>query len=215
MSCYRLRNTKTIAFTAYLPDNHGARDKEGASLMQREEPVEVQVATVHDVNGRRLRNQKIECVDIVQFSIGNVDKTGDRTPQVEQCVQLDRRLGRAKRRPWKERQTQVDRRGVERIGPCSTDPVPSLPSRKACALARSAVGRTRRRCASPGARWHRPRSRVSPASGYPCDRAWRLTQLGRHRCPAGFRGSSTVQTPGRESARYRAAYGHGDRRHSA
>ena len=93
----------------------GARDKEGASLMQRKEPVEVQAATIHDVNGCRLRDQQVECIDIVQFSIVNVDKAGDRAPQVQQRVQFDRRLGRAKWCPWEQRKTQIDRRGIERI----------------------------------------------------------------------------------------------------
>ena len=49
------------------------------------------------------------------FAVGNMDKTGDVAAQVQQCVQLDRGLGRAKRRPREHRQTQIDRGGVERI----------------------------------------------------------------------------------------------------
>src|SRR5207247_1938103 len=54
--------------------------------------------------------------DIVRFPRGNTDKCGNIAPQVQQRVQFDGRLVPAKRRPGKQLQAQVDRRGVERIG---------------------------------------------------------------------------------------------------
>ncbi len=83
--------------------------------MKREQPFEVQVPTVHDVNGSRLWKQEIEGMHIVQFPIGNMDKTGNGSTQIQQGMQFDRRFGAAKRGPRKQRQTQVDGGGVESI----------------------------------------------------------------------------------------------------
>src|ERR1700730_16459712 len=44
-----------------------------------------------------------------------MDKTGDRPSQIEKRVHFDRRLGRTKIRPRKQRKAQIDRRAVERV----------------------------------------------------------------------------------------------------
>ncbi len=93
----------------------GTGDKEGAGLMQREQPFEVQVPAIHDVHRSRLWKQQVECVDIVQFPIGNMDKTGNRPTKVQPGVQFDRGRGLAKRGPRKQGQTQIDGRGVQRV----------------------------------------------------------------------------------------------------
>jgi hypothetical protein len=72
-------------------------------------------ATIHDVECSRLGQQLIEDVDLVHFAVADVNKDRDIAAQVEQRMQFDRCFGTPKRRPWKDRQTQVDRRGVERV----------------------------------------------------------------------------------------------------
>jgi hypothetical protein len=54
----------------------GAGGEEAGGLMEAVEPLEVEVAAVHDVEGAGLGNQYIEDIDVVQFAVGNVDKTG-------------------------------------------------------------------------------------------------------------------------------------------
>ena len=98
---------------AHVGIRFGPRDKESASLMQREQPFEVQIPAIHDVHCSRLWKQEVEGVDIVQFPVGNMDKTGNCPTKVQQGVQFDRGLGTAKRGPRKESQTQIDRRGVQ------------------------------------------------------------------------------------------------------
>ena len=93
----------------------GAGDKECASVVQREEPLEIEVAPIHDVNGRRFRNQKIERIDIVHLAVGNMYKTRDVSTQVQKRMHFDRCFGASKRRPWEQRKAQVDGRGVECI----------------------------------------------------------------------------------------------------
>ncbi len=93
----------------------GASDEEAARLIQRVEPLEVEVAPIHDVEGARLDDEQVQDIDIVQLAIGDVNEGGDRAPKIEQRVQLHCRLGGAKRCPRKHRQAQIDGRGIERI----------------------------------------------------------------------------------------------------
>jgi hypothetical protein len=67
------------------------------------------------VEGPRFRNQTIEDVDVVQFAVADVGKTREIATQIEQLVNLHRRLGGSKRRPRKQRERQVDRGGVQRV----------------------------------------------------------------------------------------------------
>jgi hypothetical protein len=77
--------------------------------------LEVEVASIHHVVGSRLWQEQVEHVDIVHLAVGDVNKAGNIAAQIEQRVQLDCRLRRTKRRPAKDRQTQIDRRRVERV----------------------------------------------------------------------------------------------------
>lgn len=51
----------------------------------------------------------------MQLAVADMDKAGDIAAQIEQRVQLDGRLGGAKRCPGKYRQAQVYGRGIERV----------------------------------------------------------------------------------------------------
>ena len=93
----------------------GAGDKEGPSLMQRIEAGEIDIAPIHDVEGTRLRYQQIECVDVRHLAVGDVNEGRDGAAQIQQGVQLDRTLGGSEARPRKQRQAQVDGRGIQRI----------------------------------------------------------------------------------------------------
>jgi len=44
--------------------------------MQDVEPLEVEIAAVHDVVGAGHRYQMIQHIDVVQFSVGNQDEIG-------------------------------------------------------------------------------------------------------------------------------------------
>jgi len=93
----------------------GADDEETPRHVQGEEPLEVHVATVHDVESSRLGRQNIEDVDIVQLAVGDMDEGGNVASQIQQGMELDGRLGGAKVRPRKDRQAQVDGGGVESV----------------------------------------------------------------------------------------------------
>src|SRR5680860_1323350 len=93
----------------------GADDKEAARLVPSMHLLEVDIASVHDVEGARFGHQQVEDIDLVPLAVAAVDETRNIAPQVEQCMQLDRRLGDAERRPRKHRQAQVDGRCIQRI----------------------------------------------------------------------------------------------------
>jgi len=93
----------------------GPDDKEAASLVEAPEPFEVEVPPVHDVEGAWFGEQQVEHVDIVQLAIGDVDEARDGPAEVEQRMQFGGRLGRAKRRPGKQGQAEVDGRGIQGI----------------------------------------------------------------------------------------------------
>jgi hypothetical protein len=93
----------------------GASNKETACLAQSSQTLEVDVAAVHDVEGSWLGDQLVEHVDLVPFAIADTNERRDIASQVQQRVQLDRRLGRTERRPRKHRQAQIDGGRIESI----------------------------------------------------------------------------------------------------
>lgn len=70
----------------------GTGDKEAFRLVQLIEPIEVDVASVHDVESTGLGQQEIEDIDVVQFAVADMEKRGDVAPQIQQRVQLDAAL---------------------------------------------------------------------------------------------------------------------------
>ena len=74
------------------------------------QPLEIHIATIEDVVGAALVNDRLERLHIVHFPVGNVDKRRDGTMQIDERVQFDRCFGRAKRRPVEQGQAQIDRR---------------------------------------------------------------------------------------------------------
>src|SRR5713226_6742456 len=89
--------------------------EEAASLVEAIEALEVDEATIHDVESAGLGQQLVEDVDLVHLAITDVDESWNVAAQIQQRVQLDGRLGRTERRPRKYRQTEIDGRRVERI----------------------------------------------------------------------------------------------------
>ncbi len=61
----------------------GARDEEGARAVEDVKTLEVDVSAIHHVEGSGLWRDRIENVDVVQSSFGNLNECGDRATQVE------------------------------------------------------------------------------------------------------------------------------------
>src|SRR5665213_3502583 len=54
----------------------GADDEEAAGLVKAGEPIEVDVSTIHDVDGTRLGHQLIENIDVVKLAVAEKMKDG-------------------------------------------------------------------------------------------------------------------------------------------
>jgi hypothetical protein len=80
----------------------GSRDEECTCLMDHIESPEIDIAAIHDVNRSCLQGDQVQREGIAHFTVGNMDKTGDRPSQIEQRVHFDCRFGRAKIRPRKQ-----------------------------------------------------------------------------------------------------------------
>jgi len=93
----------------------GSSHKETACLVQTMQSGEIEIAAIHDVERPGLWNDLVENVHIVQLAIADVNEAGDVATQVEQRMQLDRRLGRTKRCPRKYRQAQIDSGRIQRV----------------------------------------------------------------------------------------------------
>ena len=93
----------------------GARDEKRHVCLKTEEPGEIDIASIHDVEGTGFDREMIECFDIVHFSIGNVDKAGDVAAKVDQGMELDGSFASAEVRPREEGQTKIDGGGIESV----------------------------------------------------------------------------------------------------
>lgn len=91
----------------------GANDKEHGRLGQRIEPLEMNVAAVHDRDSSRLQRQLVEQADIAGACSGDINIGRDAAAQVEQRVHLDRRFGTLVGSPGEQSQAEVDDCGVE------------------------------------------------------------------------------------------------------
>ena len=83
--------------------------------MESVQAPEIQVSVIHDVVGTGTRNQVVQGVDIVQFSVRDQNELGNGAVQVEQGMQFDCPLGTAEARPGEDREAQVDGRGIQGI----------------------------------------------------------------------------------------------------
>ena len=92
-----------------------ADDEERFARFEAIESFEIEVATIHEIEGSGFDGQEIECVDIVQFPLGNVDETGNVAAEIDQRVQFDGAFTATKFRPGEEFQTEVDGRGIEGV----------------------------------------------------------------------------------------------------
>ena len=93
----------------------GTGDEKSVGLMNDKQSLEIQVPAIEQVVHARLDVQQDQGVDLVGLAVADVNERGDGAAQVQQGVQFDSRLVRAKRCPRINRQAQVYRRGIEGV----------------------------------------------------------------------------------------------------
>ena len=67
--------------------------------MEEEESREIQITSIHDIEGAGLRDQIVENIDVVDFSRGDFDERRDIAAQIQEGVKLDGSLVLSEMRP--------------------------------------------------------------------------------------------------------------------
>ena len=93
----------------------GAYHEESLGLMETEKTHEVHIAAIHNVDGPWHGRKYVENSDIVTSTVGNMNKLGDITAQVEQGVQSYGAFRLLIMCPGKEAQAQIDQRRIQRV----------------------------------------------------------------------------------------------------
>jgi len=106
----RLRE-KALAIESFF----GPSDEERSREVQTVESFEIEISAIHQVNGAGFPEELVEDIDLVNLSAGDNHYGGNRAPKVQQCVEFDGRFVAAKLSPRKQRQTEIDRGGVQRV----------------------------------------------------------------------------------------------------
>ena len=86
----------------------GSDNKKCHALVQEIEPLEIEVAPVHDIKGPGLRDQLVEHVDIMHATLGYREKRRDAAPEIEECMELDSPFCFSKPCLGKQRQEEID-----------------------------------------------------------------------------------------------------------
>jgi len=92
-----------------------ADDEKGFILMDGVEVGEIKIAAVKDIETAGLGDELIQDPDVMNFSSCNLDKRGDRAPQIQKSMELDGGLVFPEDGPGEKRKTKIDRCGVEGI----------------------------------------------------------------------------------------------------
>ena len=120
--------TRVDGYRKFLHHNEfhiafGTGHKKGSGGMQLMQSGKVDIRLVHNVIGANLDVallcEDVEDFDIVHFAVADVNKTRYRSTQIHQGVKFDGCFCRAKRRPRKQTQAQIDRGRVQRVNGCA------------------------------------------------------------------------------------------------
>ena len=93
----------------------GASDEEGTTLVDAIPADEVEVAAIYDVERSGVPDELVEDVDIMDTASRDNDDRGEIALEGQQGVEFDGGLVLSKRGPRKERETEVNGGGVQRI----------------------------------------------------------------------------------------------------
>jgi hypothetical protein len=93
----------------------GSCHKERQAGGQTMESIEIEITSVHHVEGAGFDRQDVEDVDVVCLAIGNQHETRDISAQVDQRVKFDSGLVASEMSPWEKCQAEVDGRGIQRV----------------------------------------------------------------------------------------------------
>src|SRR5271155_3624502 len=93
----------------------GACDKERSRESEAVKALEIDVGTIHYIEGPGLQLNLVEHIDVMHLAVGNMDKCRDIALQVEQRVHLDRGLMLTEAGPGKQGKTEIDGGRVQSV----------------------------------------------------------------------------------------------------
>src|SRR6516225_48139 len=93
----------------------GASDKETSGIIETRKPLEIDIASVHNIEGASFGKKLIQNVDIMHLAITDEDKRGDIAAQIEQRMEFYGGLGGSERCPRKHREAEIDCCRIQRI----------------------------------------------------------------------------------------------------
>jgi len=94
----------------------GTGDEESTTLVDAIPAGEVEIAAIHDVERAGVPDQLVEDIDVMHTASGDNDDGGKVALEGQQGVEFDGGFVLSKRGPRKERETEVNGGGVQRIG---------------------------------------------------------------------------------------------------
>ena len=94
----------------------GPGHEECQAQLQAMESTEVEIGSVHHIKGTGFDRQDVEDGDIVGLAVGYPHKTRDISTQVDERVKFDSGLVASELSPGKQRQAEIDGRGIQRVG---------------------------------------------------------------------------------------------------
>jgi hypothetical protein len=94
----------------------GTGHEECQAQLQAMEPTEIEIRSVHNIEGTGFDRQDVEDRDIVGLAVRNPHETRDISTQVDERVKFDRGLVASELSPGKQLQAEIDGRGIQRIG---------------------------------------------------------------------------------------------------
>jgi len=93
----------------------GAGYKERTATMEAVEALEVQIAPIHHVERAGFRQQFVQNIHVMQFSVGNLNESRNGATQVQQRMHFHRAFCGLEPSPRKQGQAQVNGGRVESI----------------------------------------------------------------------------------------------------
>ena len=76
---------------------------------------EIDITSIHEINGPRFYPEMVEDFYVVNFSVSNIDQGRDTSSQIQEGMQLDSSFSFAKLGPREKSQTQIDGRGIQGV----------------------------------------------------------------------------------------------------
>jgi hypothetical protein len=94
----------------------GTGHEECQAQLQAMESTEIEIRSVHHIEGTGFDRQDVEDGDVVGLAVRNPYETRDISMQVDERVKFDRGLVASKLSPGEQLQAEIDGRGVQRVG---------------------------------------------------------------------------------------------------